>query len=336
MACSREEERKVSRHPGRPQAQTGPLGSMVMCPISPAVKACPSTTSSLTQSAAPTPCPMRTSSELGEPSPKNRSAISAIRVELLTDTGSPSASSRRARSGRWDQPRCTALSTVPSESTMPGKATPTPSVGRSDMERRRLIKAMTSSIVMALVVSTVLSTRWTMRPHRSTSAPLMTKDCVRSMAMTRQYAVSMARTVERLPRPVRLSMPVSRMMRWSVISSVTLLMAIRDSPMCRLSSTRDICVAGNSRLKTAIVLLARISDGTVFVAMLVKEASLMGRSDAKCSMKSSRQRLKRRFSMMPIPIVSSLRAGMRRELLFRVLCAANRLVDRLQLMNIAW
>lgn len=84
---------------------------------------------SLRHNAAPTPRPMEMSMELGEQSPKNRSATSAALVSLPTITGTPVAFSTSVFSGSSLHPKCTDLRTTPLGSTMPVTAMPMPRIG---------------------------------------------------------------------------------------------------------------------------------------------------------------------------------------------------------------
>ena len=262
-SCNLSSETNDSRQPRLPHSQVGPFGSTTTCAISPAVEELPSMMTSLRHSAAPTPRPMEMSMELGEQSPKNRSATSAALVSLPTSVGTPVAFSTSAFSGSSFHSKCTDLRTTPSGSTMPVTAMPMPRIGSGVEAMSCLHRLITSSTLQPLSAGS--SVRSTILPERSASAPLASFGFDRSMETIRQKSVSMASTCERLPRPSRLSGPSSRRMRLSTISPVTSLVVKRESPMSLPMLARDICVAGNSCLNAAVILLIRISEGDAFV-----------------------------------------------------------------------
>lgn len=227
---------------------------------------------SLRHNAAPTPRPMEMSMELGEQSPKNRSATSAALVSLPTITGTPVAFSTSVFSGSSLHPKCTDLRTTPLGSTMPVTAMPMPRIGSGVELMSCLHKLITSSTLQPW--STGSSVRSTILPERSASAPLTSIGFDRSTETIRQKSVSMASTCERLPRPSRLSGPSSRRMRLSTISPVTSLVVKRESPMSLPILARDICVAGKSCSNAAVILLIRISEGDAFAWVPLTMSSL--------------------------------------------------------------
>ena len=153
---------------------------------------------SLRHNAAPTPRPMEMSMELGEQSPKNRSATSAALVSLPTITGTPVAFSTSVFSGSSLHPKCTDLRTTPLGSTMPVTAMPMPRVG-SGVELMSCLQRSITSLTLQ-PWSTGSSVRSTILPERSASAPLTSIGFDRSTETIRQKSVSMASTCERLPR----------------------------------------------------------------------------------------------------------------------------------------
>ena len=116
--------------PRWPQSHSGPSGSTMMCPISPAFPEVPRTTSSLRTIPQPIPVPMYMKTKLPAPlgPPAQVSATAALVTSLSSSVDSPVASARASRSGTRSQPGSSGGSTTApsSRSIGPGEATPSP------------------------------------------------------------------------------------------------------------------------------------------------------------------------------------------------------------------